>query len=253
MARFVIEVRDLHKSFGEQHVLRGVDLHAEEAENLIVFGRSGSGKSVLLKCLIGLMTPDAGKALVNGEAIYELPDREASERLKTVGFLYQSGALFDSMSVRENLEFPLVKNFGVEDPELTERVERALERVSLADAIDKTPAELSGGMRKRVALAREIVVEPRVMFYDEPTTGLDPITSKEISMLVRKLQEELKMTSIVVTHDLVCARIVEDRTVILRGGEAAHEGKIEELERSDDPFLKNFFSSEFHEEYAESV
>jgi phospholipid/cholesterol/gamma-HCH transport system ATP-binding protein len=240
----MVEITDLHKSFNSNVVLDGVSFSVAEAENMIVFGRSGTGKSVLLKCMIRLMEPDAGNIIISGKDVLKLDIKELNVLRKDIGFLFQGAALYDSMSVRENLEFPLIRNFDLEQKEIDERVHFVLEAVSLLEAIDKMPSELSGGMRKRIGLARSIITKPKLMFYDEPTTGLDPITSKEISVLIIELQHALKMTSIVVTHDLLCAKIIADRAIILEDGKIVKEGKIDELTSSDDPLLKNFFSDE---------
>lgn len=241
MARTIIEVNNVSKAFSGFVVLDGVSLHVEEGENLVLFGKSGTGKSVLLKCLVNLLTPDSGEILVFGKNVHGLNKKELDDYRKQLGFLFQSAALYDSMTVRENLEFPLIKNFSFTKAEMTKKVERALEMVSLSHAIDKMPSELSGGMRKRIGLARSIITEPKIMLYDEPTTGLDPITTKEISRLIRDLQAELKMTSIAVTHDLICAQIIADRAVMLRDGKIVLEGKLKEFTRSEEPFLKEFF------------
>ncbi|KAA0247982.1 MAG: ATP-binding cassette domain-containing protein, partial [Chlorobiota bacterium] len=226
MARKLVEINDLYKSFGDQTVLAGVSLDVYETENLVVFGKSGTGKSVLLKCLVGLLVPDSGSVTINGIDVLHLPLKEMNELRKNISFLFQSAALYDSMSVRENLSFPLIRNFNFTQKEITHKVERALEMVSLSGAIDKMPSELSGGMRKRVGLARAIITEPMLMLYDEPTTGLDPITTKEISKLIRDLQSELKMTSIAVTHDLICAEIIADRAIVLNEGHILYEGGL---------------------------
>lgn len=252
-SELIVKIEHLHKSFGEQKVLDDVSITVEAGENLVVFGRSGSGKSVLLKCLVGLLRPEKGNVHVLGEDVLSLSMKGLNEVRKRIGFLFQSAALYDSMTVRQNLSFPLQRNFQFTQAEVTHKVERALEMVSLRDAIDKMPSELSGGMKKRIGLARSIITEPKLMLYDEPTTGLDPITTKEISKLIRDLQKELNMTSIAVTHDLICAEIIEDRTIVLRDGKIAHEGVLENLVHSDDPFLKNFFSKEFFEELSGSI
>jgi phospholipid/cholesterol/gamma-HCH transport system ATP-binding protein len=215
------------------------------AENLIVFGKSGSGKSVLLKCIIGLMKPDSGDILINNQNILELSLKQLNKVRKDIGFLFQGAALYDSMTVRENLAFPLKRHFEEMTPkQIDDKVMDTLELVSLEEAIDKMPSELSGGMKKRIGLARSIITDPALMLYDEPTTGLDPITSKEISELILNLQKKLNMTSIVVTHDLICAEIIADRAIFLREAHVAYEGNIDELIKSRDPFLKNFFSHE---------
>jgi len=243
----MVEITDLHKSFGSKVVLDGVSLNVEEAENMIVFGRSGTGKSVLLKCVIRLLEPDSGSVKIQNKNVLSLDLKELNSLRKEIGFLFQGAALYDSMSVRENLEFPLLRNFDLAKKEINERVHFVLEAVSLLQAIDKMPSELSGGMKKRIGLARSIITKPKLMFYDEPTTGLDPITSKEISVLILDLQKALKMTSIVVTHDLLCAKIIADRAIVLDEGKIVKEGSIDELVHAKDPLLKNFFSDEIIE------
>ena len=243
----MVEISDLHKSFNSNIVLDGVSFNVTEAENMVVFGRSGTGKSVLLKCMIRLLNPDSGIITIQGKKVLDLDLKELNELRKEIGFLFQGAALYDSMSVRENLEFPLIRNFELDKKEIDERVHFVLEAVSLLEAIDKMPSELSGGMRKRIGLARSIITKPKLMLYDEPTTGLDPITAKEISVLINDLQHRLKMTSIVVTHDLLCAKIIADRAIVLEGGKIVKEGSIQELVSSDDPLLKNFFSDEIFE------
>jgi phospholipid/cholesterol/gamma-HCH transport system ATP-binding protein len=244
----MVEITDLHKSFKSNVVLDGVSLKVDEAENMVVFGRSGTGKSVLLKCMIRLMEPDAGSVFIQNNNVLKLDVRELNELRKDIGFLFQGAALYDSMSVRENLEFPLIRNFDLERKEIDERVQFVLEAVSLLEAIDKMPSELSGGMKKRIGLARSIITKPRLMLYDEPTTGLDPITAKEISVLINDLQHRLKMTSIVVTHDLLCAKIIADRAIVLNDGKIVKEGSINDLITSEEPLLKNFFSDEIFEQ-----
>ena len=237
----VVEILNLFKRFDELVVLDDISLNVNLGENLVVFGQSGSGKSVLLKCIIGLMTPDKGKIYINRNDVFKLSIKELNNIRKNIGFLFQGAALYDSMTVRENLSFPLKRNFPeMTNDQINEKIKIALENVSLEEAIDKMPSELSGGMKKRIGLARSIITDPALMLYDEPTTGLDPITSKEISELILTLQKKLNMTSIVVTHDLICA----DRAIFLRDSKIAFEGKIKELTSSNDPFLKNFFSHE---------
>lgn len=241
----IVEVKNLTKRFEELLVLENVSIEVHRAENLIVFGKSGSGKSVLLKCIIGLMKPDAGDIIINDQNVRELSIKELNKVRKDIGFLFQGAALYDSMTVRENLSFPLKRHFEEMTPkEIDDKVRYTLELVSLEEAIDKMPSELSGGMKKRIGLARSIITDPALMLYDEPTTGLDPITSKEISELILSLQKKLNMTSIVVTHDLICAEIIADRAIFLRDAHVAFEGNIDELTKSNDPFLKNFFSHE---------
>lgn len=244
MADFLIEIKNLTKGFEGKIILDDISLHVDRGENFVVFGQSGTGKSVLLKCIIGLMEPDAGEIFINDVDIIKTSKKELYKIRRNVGFLFQGAALYDSMTVRENLEFPLKKNFDFTQSEIDEKVKVSLEHVSLEDAIDKMPSELSGGMKKRIGLARSIITDPQLMLYDEPTTGLDPISSKEISELILTLQKRLKMTSIVVTHDLICANIIADRAIFLRDSKIKYEGTIDELVKSDDKFLKNFFSTE---------
>ena len=241
----IVEVKNLTKRFEEHVVLDNVSLVVERAENLVVFGRSGQGKSVLLKCIIGLMAPDHGDIFIKGTNVLKLSIAKLNEIRKNIGFLFQGSALYDSMTVRENLTFPLKRHFPeMPQKEIDEKVKRTLELVSLEDAIDKMPSELSGGMKKRIGLARSIIPEPELMLYDEPTTGLDPITTKEISELILNLQKKLNMTSIAVTHDLMCAEIIADRAIFLKDAKVAYEGNIKELTDSKDSFLKNFFGHE---------
>ncbi|HEX2868245.1 MAG TPA: ABC transporter ATP-binding protein [Ignavibacteriales bacterium] len=240
----MVEIKNLSKTFDSNKVLDRISLKVGKGENLVVFGRSGTGKSVLLKCIIGLMTPDNGDITVDHQDMLKLSYKELNEVRKNIGFLFQSGALYDSMTVRENLAFPLNRHFKLPESEVEERVVKTLEMVSLVDAIDKMPSELSGGMRKRIALARSIITEPKLMLYDEPTTGLDPLTTKEISELILEMQKKLNMTSIAVTHDLICANIIADRAIFLRDAVIAYEGTISELTSSQDKFLQNFFSME---------
>ncbi|MFN3694087.1 MAG: ABC transporter ATP-binding protein, partial [Ignavibacterium sp.] len=204
-----------------------------------------TGKSVLLKCMVRLMEPDSGKIIIDDKDVLSLDIKELNNLRKQIGFLFQSAALYDSMSVRQNLEFPLIRHFDFSPEEREQKIISVLEKVSLLEAIDKMPSELSGGMKKRIGLARSIITEPKLMLYDEPTTGLDPITSKEISYLILELQKSLNMTSVVVTHDLLCAEIIADRAIVLNNGKVQYEGSIPELISSNDPFLKNFFSHEF--------
>jgi phospholipid/cholesterol/gamma-HCH transport system ATP-binding protein len=240
---FLIETIGLSKSFDKQIVLNGVDLGLQKGENLVVLGKSGSGKSVLIKCIIGLMEPDGGEILVFGRDISTLNYGELNKTRIRIGFLFQNAALYDSMTVRENLAFPLknhVKNLSSEERE--ETIYRELENVGLKSAIDKMPSELSGGMKKRVALARALIMKPEVMLYDEPTTGLDSVNSKEISMLIMEMQKKNNISSIIITHDMECARITADRIIMLNEGVIAAEGSYQELQNSGEGWVKSFFS-----------
>jgi phospholipid/cholesterol/gamma-HCH transport system ATP-binding protein len=242
-----VEVRNLSKSFGDSVVLDNISLKINEGENVVVFGRSGTGKSVLIKCIVKLLEPDSGEVFIEGENILLLSENKLNEVRKQIGFLFQGSALYDSMSVRENLAFPLIRNFNFTTKEVEAKVKSSLEKVSLEDSIDKMPAELSGGMKKRIGLARTIITEPKLILYDEPTTGLDPITTKEISQLIVELQKDLKTTSIVVTHDLICAKIIASHAVVLKDGKIKYEGNLENLVSTSDPFLRDFFTSDILE------
>lgn len=245
--KIVVEIRNLSKAFGDHVVLDNISLQVEDGENLVVFGRSGTGKSVLLKCMIRLLEADNGRVFIHNKDVIDLSFNELNELRKDIGFLFQGAALYDSMSVKENLEFPLIRHFDFTQKELDEKVNNILHRVQLEEAKNKMPSELSGGMKKRIGLARAVISEPKLMLYDEPTTGLDPITSKEISKLILELQKELKMTSVIVTHDLLCAEIIADRAIMLEKGKIQFEGTIDDMIKSKDNFLKNFFSHEIIE------
>jgi len=238
----VIEISNLRKSFGNQEVLKNLSLRLYKGENLVVLGKSGSGKSVLIKCIVGLLNPDGGNINVLGENVEELNTNDLGELRKKIGFLFQSGALYDSMTVKQNLEFPLrrVKR-ELTQREIDEKVKDVLENVGLSDSIDKMPSQLSGGMRKRISLARTIVVDPLIMLYDEPTTGLDPVTSDEISLLIERVQKKYKTSSIIITHDIECARMTANRVIMLKDGEVYKEGDLKLFEKSDDPLIKSFF------------
>jgi len=240
--RKVIEIHNLQIGFGDQVVISDVSLHLNEGENLVILGKSGSGKSVLVKCIVRLLIPDKGTIHVLGENVNELNREGLSELRKKIGFLFQSGALYDSMTVKENLEFPLRRiKRGLSRKETDEKVKEVLEQVGLYDSLDKMPSQLSGGMRKRISLARTIVVDPMIMLYDEPTTGLDPVTSDEISALINEVQRIYKTSSIIITHDIECARNTADRVIMLQEGEVYLEGKLEKFEKSTDPSIKSFF------------
>ena len=240
----VIEIRHLKKSFGNKHVLNDINLDLHKGENVVVLGRSGTGKSVTIQCIVGLLAPDEGSSLkVFGREVTELDDKELKELRMKVGFLFQSGALYDSMTVRENMEFPLTRVLKLKDQaEIDQRVEEVLESVGLSDAADKMPSDLSGGMRKRAGLARTLIIRPEIMLYDEPTTGLDPITSREISELMLDIQKKYKTTSLIITHDMECARITADRVVIMNDGKYVAEGSFDELRKSKDEIVKSYFT-----------
>lgn len=239
----VIEINGLFKSFGKHNdVLKGVDIKVNKGENLVILGKSGSGKSITIKCLVGLVTPDKGEIKVFGTDITTLDYKQLNAIRVRIGFLFQNAALYDSMTVRENLAFPLKrhsKNLSAEQEE--EAITKALESVGLAEAIDKMPSELSGGMRKRIGLARTLILKPEIILYDEPTTGLDTITSREISELILAIQKKNKTTSIIITHDMACAKLTGDRLVILKEGVIDAEGSYEELEKNDDEWVRSFF------------
>jgi len=238
----VIEINNLKKSFGSQQVLKDVSLNLVNGENLVVLGKSGSGKSVLIKCIVRLLNPDAGTIQVLDEDISTLNNDRLGELRQKIGFLFQSGALYDSMTVKENLEFPLRRiKKNLSEKEISEKVMEVLENVGLADALNKMPSQLSGGMRKRISLARTIVVDPMIMLYDEPTTGLDPVTSDEISGLINDVQKRYKTSSIIITHDIECTRNTANRIIMLKDGEVYQEGKLEAFEKSSDPLIKSFF------------
>ncbi|MFD1258982.1 ABC transporter ATP-binding protein [Mucilaginibacter terrae] len=238
----MVEIKNLKKSFGSKEVLKNINLTLHKGENLIVLGRSGQGKSVTIQCIVGLLTPDEGSVKVFSKDVPELSTNELKDLRTKVGFLFQSGALYDSMTVKENLEFALTRVLKINDQqELDQRVQEVLEGVGLPEAIDKMPSDLSGGMRKRVGLARTLIVKPEIMLYDEPTTGLDPITSREISELILEMQKKYKTSSIIITHDMECARITGDRVLIMNDGEYIAEGTFEELQHSEDQFVKSFF------------
>lgn len=238
----VVAIRDLHKAFGSRKILQGVELDLNAGENLVILGKSGTGKSVLFKCIVGLVEPDRGSISVFGKDLTGLKSAELNELRLKIGFLFQSAALYDSMSVRENLLFPLRRNHKViTSEERNRRVEEALENVGLLDAIDKMPSELSGGMRKRVGLARTLMLQPAIVLYDEPTTGLDPATSREISELILKMKERYKISSIIITHDLACARLTADRIAVLKDGKIYKTGSFSGFESSNDEFIRSFF------------
>lgn len=239
----VLEIKDLHKSFGNNHVLNGFNMKLHQGENLVIMGKSGSGKSVMIKCLVGLMEADTGSISVMQNDITKLT-QEALDILRAdIGFLFQGSALYDSMTVRENLEFPLRRhkkkmkaNQNTED-----LVIEALTNVGLSHTVDLMPSELSGGMKRRVALARTLILQPKIILYDEPTSGLDPITAKEIIILMQDIQKKYNTSSIIITHDVDCARVISDRMLLLIDGIDYAVGTFEELSTSEDPKIKAFF------------
>lgn len=237
----VVEIKDIKKSFGNNEVLKDISFNLIKGENLVVLGKSGSGKSVLIKCIVALLEPDEGDIIVFGENIFGLKNKELNLMRKKIGFLFQSGALYDSMSVRENLAFPLRDSKDIDKDEKNKLIEEALDDVGLSDTIDKMPAELSGGMRKRLGLARTLILKPEIILYDEPTTGLDPITSKEISELILKVQKEHNTTSVIITHDIACAKLTANRIIVFKDGVISTEGTFEELEKSEDEWVRSFF------------
>ncbi|MEQ8218339.1 MAG: ATP-binding cassette domain-containing protein [Arenibacter sp.] len=239
----VIEIKDLYKSFGDNHVLNGFNMTLMEGENLVVMGKSGSGKSVMIKCLVGLVKPDSGTVKVLGEEINKLDQQTLDELRSDIGFLFQGSALYDSMTVRENLEFPMRRHkekLGVVT-DTEPLVREALENVGLANTIDLMPVELSGGMKRRVALARTLILKPKVILYDEPTSGLDPITSKEIIELMRSIQKKYGTSSLIITHDVDCARVISERMILLVDGINYAEGTYAQLSQSTDPKVDAFF------------
>ena len=241
----IVVIQDLNKSFGSTDVLKGMTLSLKKGENLVILGKSGTGKSVLIKCIVRLLNADSGSIKVLGEEVTELKNTEMNEVRKKIGFLFQGGALYDSMTVRENLEFPLKRMFkNLSKKEVTEKIKVALENVGLPDAIDKMPSELSGGMKKRISLARTIIVDPEIMLYDEPTTGLDPVSSHEISLLINDVQQKYKTSSIIITHDIECAKTVANRIIMLKEGKVYKVGVLSDFENSDDELVNSYFKSQ---------
>lgn len=243
----LIEVRGLRQTFGGQEILRGVDLDIPSGKTLVLLGQSGGGKSVFLRHLIGLLKPVAGSILVEGEEIAGLDERELEPVRRKIGMLFQDGALFDSMTVFENVSFPLRERGERNEKVIREEVAHALELVSLQGQENKMPANLSGGMRKRAALARVIISEPSCILYDEPTAGLDPIVSDTINRLIRRLQSHLHVTSIVVTHDMISTNHIADRVALLRSGKIHFEGTLADLHGSVDPVIRDFIEGRSHE------
>lgn len=237
----LIDVQDVWKAFGDHQVLKGVSMRVHKGSSDVILGRSGIGKSVLLKSIVGLLRPERGSIHVMGEQVIGMKTKELNAIRTHIGYVFQYAALYDSLTVRENLEFPLRKHTTMSESEITDAVMQQLELVGLEDAVDKMPAELSGGMKKRIGLARAIIKKPTLVLYDEPTAGLDPITAREISELILSLEEQFGITSITVTHDIECAQLIANRIYILEDGVFQHSGSFEDLRRSDDPTTRAFF------------
>lgn len=238
----VIEIKNLHKAFGDKKVLNGINATIHKGEDVVILGKSGSGKSVTIKCVVGLEHPDKGSINVFGTDITQLNNTELNQIRPRIGFMFQNGALYDSMSVRQNLTFTLKHHEkDISDEAVEEKIIEALDNVGLLEAIDKMPAELSGGMRKRIGMARTLITKPEIILYDEPTSGLDTITAREISELMVAIQKKNKTTSIVITHDLACAKITGDRIIVLQDGKITAEGTYAELEKSKDLSVRSFF------------
>ena len=242
----LIKIRDLHKSFGDNHVLRGVNLDVFDNENVAVLGRSGSGKSVLIKIVSGLLLPDSGLVSVLGKEVDKLGKKELQELRLQIGFSFQSSALYDSMTVQENLAFPLVRNKKhLSKKEVQSNIERVLEAVGLMQTMQQMPSELSGGQRKRIGIARTLILQPRIMLYDEPTSGLDAITCIEINNLINFVRDEFHTTSIIITHDLTCAKETGDRIAMLFDGKFIKQGPFEEVFADNDERIQGFYNYNF--------
>ncbi|MGZ3837393.1 MAG: ABC transporter ATP-binding protein [Flavisolibacter sp.] len=242
----VIDIQGLYKSFGDNHVLRGIDLRVFKGENVVVLGRSGTGKSVLIKIMAGLLKPDSGSVNVLGYEVPSLNTRELRAFRLKIGFSFQSSALYDSMTVKENLEFPLVRNSAhLTRRERKESIERVLDAVGLLQSINQMPSELSGGQRKRIGIARTLIMRPQIMLYDEPTAGLDPITSTEINNLIVEVQKRFHTTSIIITHDLTCAKTTGDRLAMLLDGQFVRQGSFEEVFEAQDERIRSFYDYNF--------
>jgi phospholipid/cholesterol/gamma-HCH transport system ATP-binding protein len=240
--KLVIDIKNLKKSFGKEEVLKDVSLQLFDSENLVVLGKSGTGKSVLIKCIVRLLNYNGGTINVFDKDVATLNRKELAEMRQKVGFLFQSGALYDSMTVRQNLEFPMLRiKKDISAKEMKDKIHEVLENVGLADALNKMPSQLSGGMRKRISLARTIVVDPKILLYDEPTTGLDPVTSDGISSLILEVQKKYKTASIIITHDIPCARKTANRIIMLDAGNVHKEGTLEEFDNEEDELIKSFF------------
>lgn len=242
----VIELRGIVKSFGDLHVLQGIDLDLYKGENLVVLGRSGTGKSVLIKIISGLLTPDEGSVQVLGRHVPQLKEKELQQLRMQIGFSFQHSALYDSMTIKENLEFPLVRNKrNLTRKEIDYAVDDVLEAVGLSHTISQMPSQLSGGQKKRIGIARTLILRPDIMLYDEPTAGLDPITCIEINSLINEVQEKYKTSSIIITHDLACAKSVGDRIVMLLDGKFEYQGSFDEIFGTNDERVKPFYDYNF--------
>jgi phospholipid/cholesterol/gamma-HCH transport system ATP-binding protein len=245
-AEDVIVIKNLRKSFGSLHVLQGVDLTVSQGENVVVLGRSGTGKSVLIKILVGLLKPDSGFVSVLGQQVENLKGRELDQFRQKVGFSFQNSALYDSMSIRENLEFPLVRNVrNLSRADIDRAVEEALDDVGLSQTINQMPSELSGGQRKRIGIARTLILKPEIMLYDEPTAGLDPITCLDINNLINEVKDRYKATSIIITHDLTCAKATGDRVAMLLDGKFERVGTFDQVFADPDKRVQQFYNYNF--------
>ena len=239
----IITIKNLHKTFGKNKILRGINLTVNKGEDLVVLGRSGSGKSVTIKCLVGLVKADKGNIEIFGTDVTKINNEELNEVRTRIGFMFQNGALYDSMSIRQNLAFTLKHHTrNLSQPAIEKEILEALDSVGLKETIDKMPSELSGGMKKRIALARALIVKPEIILYDEPTSGLDTITSREISELILSVQRKYKTSSIIITHDMACAKMTANRILILKDGVITAEGTYSELEKSKDEWVRSFFN-----------
>jgi phospholipid/cholesterol/gamma-HCH transport system ATP-binding protein len=242
----VISIKGLYKSFGDEDVLNDINLEVFKGENMVVLGRSGAGKSVLIKILVGLLTPDKGIIKVLGQFVDKLSGKDLDALRIRIGFSFQSSALYDSMNVRQNLEFPLTMNRkNISRQDIDKAVEEVLEAVGLEEKIDEMPSDLSGGQRKRIGIARTLILKPEIMLYDEPTSGLDPVTCEEINQLINEVQKKYNTTSIIITHDLTCAKETGDRVAMLLDGRFVKMGKFDEIFKSDDEKIKSFFNYNF--------
>ncbi len=242
----IIHIKGLYKSFGDLKVLKGVDMDVFKGENVAVLGKSGTGKSVLIKIVAGLLLPDKGLVQVLDMEVGQLSETKLRELRLKIGFSFQSSALYDSMTVRENLEFPLLRNRpGFDKKEALKLVEETLEAVGLRDKINEMPAALSGGQRKRIGIARTLMMKPTIMLYDEPTAGLDPVTCMEINSLIKEVQQQYNTSAIIITHDLTCAKTTSDRVLILMEGKVAREGSFEAVFTADDPEVSGFYNYNF--------